>query len=141
MPWPSVRVPGRRELPREREVGTAVVEAALVAHRELGPGLLETVYTRVLAHELTSRGWRVEVGRPIPVHYKDLRIEEGFRADLLVGGCVLVELKSVECLARVHHKQVLTYLRLSGCRLGYLINFGAAYLKEGLVRVVNGLPD
>lgn len=126
---------------RENAIGCAVVDAALAVHRELGPGLLETVYTLALAHELALRGWRVETQVPIPVHYRDLRIEEGFRADLLVEGCVLLELKSVECLAKVHYKQALTYMRLSGCRLGYLINFGAPLLKDGLVRLVNGLPE
>jgi iron complex transport system substrate-binding protein len=103
----------------------------------LGPGLLESVYEVILARELEQRGYRVERQKSIPINYEGLQFDEGFRADLVVGGCLIVELKSVESLAPVHSKQLLTYLRLTSFRLGLLINFGAALLKEGIKRVAN----
>jgi GxxExxY protein len=127
--------------PRENRIGSEVLAAALAVHRGLGPGLLETVYNQVLAVELQRRGLRVARDVPMRIHYQDLVLEQGFFADLLVEGCVLVELKSVELLQKVHRKQLLTFLKLSGLRLGYLINFGAPQLREGLVRAVNGLPE
>jgi len=123
----------------ENSMGTVVVEAAIVVHRALGPGLFESVYEIALAHEIGRRGVGVARQVPIPVEYFGLTFQEGFRADLLVGSIVVVEIKSLEALAPVHHKQIHTYLRLSGRRLGYLLNFGAALMKDGIVRVVNGL--
>ena len=108
----------------EERVGRAVVDAAVQVHRELGSGLLESVYEAVLAHELSERGLRVERQVPVAFEWRGMRFNEGFRADIIVDGCVLLELKSVERLHNAHRKQVLTYLRLTGMRLGYLINFG-----------------
>jgi GxxExxY protein len=125
----------------ENEIARQVVDAAYRVHTVLGPGLLESVYETALARELTRRGLSVERQVPVPVIYEDLRFDEGFRADLLVQEGVIVELKSVEKLAPVHFKQLLTYLRLADKRLGLLINFGEALIKDGIHRVVNNLPE
>ena len=122
------------------DITGAVVDASLKLHKELGPGLLESVYEAVLARVLEKRGLRVERQKAIRFEYEELVFEEGFRVDLLVEGRVVVELKSVEHLAPVHGKQLLTYLRLLNLPIGLLINFGAATLKEGLHRIVNNLP-
>jgi GxxExxY protein len=114
-----------------------VVDAAYRLHSRLGPGLLESVYESVLARLLEQSGFSVERQKPISFEFDGLRFDEAFRADLLVASRVLVELKSVEQLAPVHHKQVLTYLRLLDLPLGLLINFGAPLLKEGVHRIVN----
>jgi len=114
---------------KEDEIAKAVVNTALELHKELGPGLLESVYEVLLADALRELGFAVERQRPISIYFRGKRFDEGFRADLVVGGVVLVELKSVEALARVHRKQVLTYLKLSGLKLGLLINFGGDLLK------------
>jgi GxxExxY protein len=125
----------------ENEVGTACISAAIMVHRELGPGLLESVYELALVHELTSRGLSVARQVPISVSYKSLVFADAFRADLVVENQVILELKSVEQLNNVHRKQLLTYLRLSGLKLGYLFNFGADVMRQGIVRTVNGLDD
>jgi GxxExxY protein len=125
----------------EDQIGKLVVDAAILVHRELGPGLLETVYEVVLANELQQRGLRVERQVAVPIVVRGLRFDEGFRADLFVEGKVILELKSVEQLAKVHGKQLLTYLRLTELRLGFLLNFGAYLMKEGIQRAVNGLPQ
>ena len=125
----------------ENEVAKIIVNAAFDLHTELGHGLLETVYEVLLAHKLREAGLQVERQMPIPIQYHGVTFDEGFRADLVVEGIVIVELKSVETLLRVHGKQLLTQLRLSDRRLGLLINFGAERLKDGIKRVVNGLPD
>ena len=122
------------------EITGAIVDAAMKIHMELGPGLLESVYEVVLARALERRGFCVERQKPIRFEYDGLVFEEGFRTDLLVEKRVVVELKSVEKLAPVHGKQLLTYLRLMNLPVGLLINFGAATLKEGLHRIVNHLP-
>ncbi len=114
-----------------------IVDASYQLHTRLGPGLLESVYEAVLAHRLEQRGLYVERQKPIPLEVDGLQFDEGFRADLLVEGRVLVELKSVEKLAPVHSKQVLTYLRLLDLPVGLLINFGALRLNDGLHRIVN----
>ena len=119
------------------EVAAIVVDAALQLHRDWGPGLLESVYEAVLCRMLEQRGLQVERQKPVPIHYQDIRFDEGFRLDLLVEGQLIVELKSVENLHPVHPKQLLTYLRLMELPLGLLINFGAPLLKDGLKRVVN----
>lgn len=123
----------------ENEIGTAVISAAIENHRELGPGLLESVYEIVLAYELNSRGLHTERQVAVPISYKGIRFDEGFRADMIVDGKVVVELKSVEQVTASHRKQLQTYLRLTGCKLGYVLNFGAALMKEGIVRAVNAL--
>jgi len=117
-----------------------IVDTALKVHQGLGPGLLESVYESVLAKALEKRGLRVERQKPISFVYDDILFDEGFRVDLLVDDRVVVELKSVEKLAPVHSKQLLTYLRLMNLPVG-LLNFGASTLKEGLHRIVNDLPS
>ena len=123
---------------KTNEITQIILDAAFHVHTELGPGLLESVYEIVLAHELKKRGLRVERQKSIPIRYEELTFEEGFRADLLVEDKVIVELKSVEMLAPVHPKQVLTYLRLSGRKVGLLLNFGTVRLKDGIERIING---
>jgi len=127
--------------PKENEISGAIVDAACHVHKALGPGLLESVYKTVLAYELIRRGHQVERQVPIAIRYENLVFETGFKADLLVDGLVVVELKSVENLAPVHKKQTLTYVRLANKRLGLLLNFGAARMIDGITRVVHGLPD
>jgi GxxExxY protein len=123
------------------QLSKLILDAAFKVHTRTGPGLLESVYEVTLAHELLKLGLRVERQVSIPIRYDELTFDEGFRADLLVEGKVIVELKSIEQLARVHSKQVLTQLRLSGHKLGRLINFGEVHLKHGIERIVNGLPE
>ena len=114
-----------------------VVDCAMKIHMQLGPGLLESVYTIILQKKLIERGYRVQREMPIPVDFEGIRLAIGFRADLIVNECFIVELKSVETLAPVHYKQLLTYLRLTGHRLGLLLNFGEALLRDGIRRVAN----
>jgi GxxExxY protein len=123
----------------ENELSKFVLDACFRIHTRLGPGLLETVYEVVLAHELRKAGVIVERQVSIPIRYDELVFEEGFRADIVVEGKLIVELKSLEALSPVHSKQVLTQLRLSGKKLGLLINFGEVSLKNGIERIVNGL--
>lgn len=123
------------------EIAREVVDSGYTVHTKLGPGLLESVYEVVLEKLLIGRGLRVERQRPVPIIFEGLRFDEGFRADLVVEGKVLVEIKSVENLAPVHGKQVLTYLRLLNLLLGLLINFGAATFKNGIKRIVNNHTD
>jgi GxxExxY protein len=125
----------------ENEIARLIVDAAYQVHTTLGPGLLESVYETVLTFELTKRGLVVSRQTPIPVMYKEMSFDEGFRADLVVQGKVILELKSVEKVAPVHKKQLLTYLRLSDKRLGLLINFGKALIKNGITRIVNRLEE
>ena len=121
----------------EEELSAIIVDCAFHLHVELGPGLLETVYEVVLTKMLQDRGLKVERQKSIPIEFAGVRFDEGFKADLIVEGAVLVELKSIEELAPVHGKQTLTYLRLLKLPLGLLINFGATTFKEGVQRVVN----
>ena len=125
----------------ENQLSKIILDAAFKVHTKTGPGLLETVYEVTLAYELQKQGLRVQRQVPIPIRYGELTFDEGFRADLLVEDKVIVELKSLEQLIRVHSKQVLTQLRLSDRRLGLLINFGEVHLKNGIERIVNGLPE
>jgi GxxExxY protein len=125
----------------ENQIGTTLLEAAIQIHRELGPGLLETVYEAVLARELSQRGFAVERQVPVPIIYKGIQFEEGFRAYIIVNHKVLLELKSVERVVPDHKKQVQTYLRLTRLKLGYLLNFGEGVLKSGITRCVNGLEE
>ncbi|QDU93520.1 GxxExxY protein [Lignipirellula cremea] len=126
---------------RENDLAKAIVDVAFQIHTKLGPGLLESVYEAVMAHELRKRGLQIETQTPIPVEWDNLKLELGFRADILVERCVVVELKSIEQVAPVHKKQLLTYLRLTDCRLGLLINFNTELIRDGISRVVNHLPD
>ena len=114
-----------------------VVDASMKLHMALGPGLLESVYTVILQKKLQERGYHVEREVPIPVEYEGIQFELGFRADLIINGCFIVELKSVEKLAPVHAKQLLTYLNVTDTRLGLLVNFGEALLKDGIKRIAN----
>ena len=123
----------------ENEIAKIVIDAAMTVHRKLGPGLLESVYERTLAHEIKKAGLRVTTQVPIPIHYDDMVFDEAFRADMIVEKKVIIELKSVERVKPVHKKQLLTYLRLADKRLGLLLNFGTALLKEGITRIVNNL--
>ena len=125
----------------ENEIARVVIDEAFRVHTRLGPGLLEAVYEVVLAYELRKYGLMVERQVPIPIFYDEIKFDEGFRADLMVGSLVIVELKSVEALNPVHGKQLLTQLRLSGRKLGLLINFGQLHLKDGIRRVANGLAE
>ncbi len=125
----------------KEELSKIVVDCAYKMHVEIGPGLLESVYEAVLEKLLLERGLKVTRQQAIPIEVMGLSINEGFRADLIVEGLLLIELKSVEKLAPVHAKQVLTYLRLLNLPLGLLINFGAATFKEGCKRIVNGKQD
>lgn len=122
----------------ENEIATIIVDASYKVHTILGPGLLESVYEAALAYELEMRGLRVIRQQSLPVIYESIKLEEGFRADLVVEEKVIVELKSVETLAPVHKKQLLTYLRISDKKLGLLINFGSVLIKDGITRVING---
>ena len=125
----------------ENEVGAAVVEAAIAVHRELGPGLLESVYEAVLARELRERGLAVKTQVPVRVEYRGLRFEQGFRADLIVDEKVILELKSIESVTNAHQEQLLMYLRLTGTKLGLLLNFGEALMKNGITRTANRLEE
>lgn len=125
----------------ESEIATRIVNAAYKVHTSLGPGLLESVYEAVLAFEIEKHGLQVVRQQPIPVVYEEVRMDMGFRADIVVEGKVVIELNSVEALAPIHKKQLLTYLRVADKRLGLLINFGAVTIKEGIVRIVNGLKE
>jgi len=125
----------------ENAIAKEIVDAAFRIHTTLGPGLFESVYVSVLAYELGRRGLRTVREQEIPVVYEGVRIETGFRADLIVEDKVIVEVKSVELLAPVHKKQLLTYLRLADKRLGLLINFQVALIKDGITRIVNGLEE
>ena len=125
----------------ENEIARLIVDAAYKVHTTLGPGLLESVYETALDYEMRKRGLKVARQLPIPVLYDGISFDEGFRADLLVESRVIVELKSVERVAPVHKKQLLTYLRLADKRLGLLINFGEALIKDGISRIVNRLKE
>ena len=119
------------------QISGDVLDVALRMHRELGPGLLESVYEMIMAAKLAAMGYQVERQRPVDIEYDGLKLDAAFRIDLLVGGRLLVEIKSTERLSPVHGKQLLTYLRLTRQPVGLLINFGGATLREGVKRVVN----
>jgi GxxExxY protein len=128
-----------REGMTENEIATKILDAAFRVHTELGPGLLEAVYRTAMVWELTTMGLRVQIEHPIPLIYRGDKLKAGFRADLLVEGKVIVELKSLEIVPKVARKILLTYIRLANVRLGVLINFGEEHLKDGIERVVNNL--
>jgi len=125
----------------ENEIGKVVVDAGIAVHKALGPGIFEAVYEAVLAHELKKHGLKVERQVPISIEYDGIKFDEGFRVDIIIENKVILELKSVESVTKAHKKQVLTYLRLTGCRLGYLMNFGEDLMKHGITRIVNGLEE
>lgn len=122
----------------ENTIGTLLLDAAFQVHRTLGPGLLESAYEHCLAYELRSKQLHVETQVGLPVVYKDVKLECGYRVDLKIEDKLIVEVKAVEALNDVHMAQVLTYMKLSGCRLGYLINFNVKFLKDGIKRLVLG---
>src|ERR1051326_7532975 len=122
----------------ENEIAKHILDAAFVVHTKLDPGLLESVYEVILGYELQKRGLTAERQKPMPIVYDNIRFDEAFRSDLVVNGKVITELKSVEALLPVHAKQVLTQLRLSGLKLGLLINFCQAHLTNGINRIING---
>jgi GxxExxY protein len=125
----------------ENEIAKIIVNSAFKVHTSLGPGLLESVYEKVLAYEIDKQGLVVERQVPMQVKYDDFTFDEGYRADLIIENKVIIELKSIETLAPVHYKQLLTYLRISDLRLGLLINFNEALIKNGIHRIVNGLKE
>ncbi|HRR90495.1 MAG TPA: GxxExxY protein [Eubacteriales bacterium] len=125
----------------ENEIGREVVDAAIAVHRELGPGLLETVYEVILADDLHKRGLDVARQVMIPIVCRGVHFDEGFRADVIIENKVILELKAVESITNAHKKQLLTYLKLTGMKLGFLLNFGEAVMKHGIIRIVNGLPE
>ena len=124
---------------QENIIATAILDQAFKIHSELGPGLLESVYEKCLQYELIEAGYEAISQVPVPMNYKSIKFEAGFRIDLLVNEKVLVEIKSVENLAPVHFAQTLTYLKMKNLKLGLLINFNVKYLKDGIHRVVNNL--
>jgi len=123
----------------ENEVAKNFLDMAFKIHTKFGPGLFESVYEELLAYQLPKKGFQVEQQKILPLLYENLKIESGFRTDLLVDDAVIVEFKSIESVLPVHKKQFLTYLRLSGRHLGLLINFNEAHLKDGITRIVNNL--
>ena len=123
----------------ENDISYAIRGAAFEVYNELGPGLLESVYETALAFELKQKGHHIQTQKELPVNYRGQLLELGYRIDLLVDDCVIVEIKSVENMLPVHHKQLLTYLRLTGLKLGLLINFNTDNLKDNIKRLVNNL--
>ena len=131
---------GKSEM-QENVIGKSIIDLAVNIHRETGPGLLETVYEVILADQLQKQGFKVKRQVAIPIEYRGIRFEEGFRADLIVENKVIIELKCVEKLNNSHKKQLLTYLRLTGIHLGYLLNFSESLMKHGIHRTVNRLIE
>ncbi len=125
----------------ENEIGKIIVDCAYKVHKELGPGLLESTYEECIKYELLNAGLKVEQQKALPIVYREVKLECGYRIDLLVENKVVIENKSVESLNDVHLAQILTYLKLSDCRLGFLINFNVTLIKNGIRRVVNKLED
>jgi GxxExxY protein len=123
----------------ENEISSLILKAAFEVHTQLGPGLLESAYEHTLGYELTNAGLLVRTQAPLPLVYKNIRLEAGYRLDMLVENKVVIELKSVDVVSEVHLMQLVTYLKLSGCKLGLLLNFNVPRLKEGIYRRVNGL--
>ena len=117
-----------------------IIGAAIEVHRALGPGLLESAYEACLTFELAQRGLKVEQQKPLPIIYREVKLDCGYRMDILVEGSVIVEIKAVDNLAAIHQAQLLSYMRLSGCRVGLLINFNVNLLKDGICRMVNDFP-
>ena len=122
----------------ENGIGGIVVDCAVKVHVRLGPGLLESVYEEVMSYELSKKGLVIQRQLPIPITYDNLQFKEAFRADLVIEDKVILELKSVDRLTKAHKKQLHTYLRLSGKKIGYLLNFGEALMKDGISRIING---
>ncbi len=122
----------------ENQIGKIVVDTAIAIHKALGTSLYEIVYEVVLTHELKKHGLNVERQVPVSIEYDGIKFDEGFRADIIIENKVILELKSIESVTKAHKKQVLTYLRLTGCKLGFLLNFGEALMKDGITRIIDG---
>jgi len=125
----------------ENGIGKIVIDASMKLHKELGCGLLETVYEVILARELERHNLKAQRQVIVPIEYDGIKFDEAFRADIIVDNLVILELKSIESVTKAHKKQLLTYLRLTGMKLGFLLNFGEAFMKDGITRVVNGLEE
>lgn len=123
----------------ENELSKIVVDCMFKVHKGLGPGLLESAYEECLSYELSKTGLVIERQKPLPLLYESVRMEIGYRVDILIENKLIVEIKAVECLNDVHKAQVITYLKLSGCKLGLLVNFNVALIKDGIKRIVNNL--
>jgi GxxExxY protein len=126
---------------RLNKITESIIGAAIEVHRALGPGLLESAYEACLSFELVERGFKIEQQKPLLVVYKSVKLDCAYRLDILVDGDVIIEIKAVEKLAPIHKAQLLSYLKLSGCKVGLLINFNTTILSDGIVRVVNNFPD
>jgi GxxExxY protein len=126
---------------KENEIGSIVVDTAVHLHKKIGPGLLESVYENILMNLLLKKGLHVQRQILIPIEFEGEHFDEGFRADLFVEGKVIIELKSIEKINPVHKKQLLTYLKLTNTKLGFILNFGADLMKHGIERVINGILD
>ncbi len=118
------------------EIFKKILDAAFCVHSNLGPGLLESSYEECLFYELQQSGLKVERQKALPLIYKEVKLDAGYRVDLFIENCIIIELKSVECLADIHLAQILTYLKLSNCKLGLLVNFNVKHLKDGIKRVI-----
>lgn len=129
------------EAEKLNQITEKIIGAAIEVHRALGPGLLESAYEACLAFELAERGLRIERQKPLPVFYRDVKLDCGYRLDLLVEESVIIEIKAVDRLAPIHQAQLQSYLKLSGCKVGLLLNFNVMVLKQGIKRVVNNFPD
>lgn len=129
------------EKDRLDQITDSIIGAAIEVHRALGPGLLESAYEACLAFEIAERRLKIEQQKPLPVIYREVKLDCGYRLDILVENAVVVEIKVVDRLAPIHKAQLLSYLRLSGCKMGLLSNFNVKVLKDGIVRVVNNFPD
>jgi len=125
----------------ENEIGDIIIDTAVNLHIDLGSGLLESVYEVILMKLLAKKGLSVQRQVSIPIEFEGEHFDEGFRVDLFIEGKVIIELKSVEKISEAHKKQLLTYLKLTNTKLGYILNFGAGLMKAGIIRIVNGLPD
>jgi GxxExxY protein len=125
----------------ENAIGSLIVESAIYLHKNLGSGLFESVYEVILMKLLTKKGLSVQRQVSIPIKFEGEHFDEGFRVDLFIEGKVIVELKSVEKITDVHKKQLLTYLKLTNTKLGYILNFGGELMKDGIVRIINGVLD
>ncbi|MBN2018887.1 MAG: GxxExxY protein [Sedimentisphaerales bacterium] len=126
---------------RLNKITEGVIGAAIEVHCALGPGLLESAYEACLSFELVERGFKIELQKPLSVIYKSVKLDCAYRIDILVDKCVIIEIKAVDVLVPIHKAQLLSYLKLSGCKVGLLINFNAKILSDGIVRVVNNFPD
>jgi GxxExxY protein len=126
---------------KENDIARQIVDIAYKIHNKVGPGLLESAYQEIMVYELEKNGFEVQREHPVPIRYESILLDAAYRADIIVEDLVIIELKSVEQVAPVHKKQLLTYLRLADKHLGLLINFGAPLIKDGITRIVNNLEE